>query len=54
MTYIGKGDKCSRWNGGVTVDKPRQKLQEGKRSRKERGWGGKCWTGLYKTALTVP
>lgn len=25
MTHTGTGDKCSRWERGVTVDKPKQR-----------------------------
>lgn len=39
MTHTGEGDKCARWERGVTVDKPGQELREGEKNRKEVGWG---------------
>lgn len=40
MTHTGAGDKCSRWERGVTVDKARQRLREGERDGEEVRRGG--------------
>lgn len=39
MTHTGEGDKCSRWERGVTVDKARRRQREGEKNREEVGWG---------------